>query len=104
MENTEQKVEQVGKKVFALKSMVKEGDKIHQDGFLLFRTPEKASSIVEMCQKNLTDNPDSQKKMAFYEPYQWVFVDDFYGTQVVQRGSMFVRELEIATKNIVQEE
>ena len=101
--NMEQVTESVGKKVFALKSMVKEGDKVIQDGFLLFKNPEKAAEIINMCKKALDENPNSEKKMAFYEEHDWVSVGDFYATQVLQRGSMFVRNLSTATKGIVEE-
>jgi hypothetical protein len=98
----------VGKKVFALNSMWRTPSGDIQDGYLLFKNPEKAQSIIDICERNLlvTERKylENLKGKPFYTPAQWVFVSEFYYNQITQRGSMFVRDLKHATNSIDQSE
>lgn len=106
MENTEVIEKKPGKKMFVLKSFIRKDGKDFNDGYLLFPSPEKANAIVEMCDLALNDPNHkvfSGHVQPFYEMSHWVLVSDFYASQVAQRGSMFVRNLDDATANIEQD-
>lgn len=88
-----------GKKVFVLESFIRKNGQDIKDGYLLFPNPEKAANIIEVCEQALKDErfrPFSENGQAFYKPKDWIVATDFYGNQVQQRGSMFVRKLEDA--------
>lgn len=88
-----------GKKVFVLESFIRKNGQDVKDGYLLFPSPEKAANIIEVCESALKDEtirPFSENGQAFYKAKDWIVATDFYGNQVQQRGSMFVRKLEDA--------
>lgn len=101
MQATEKKM---GKKLYVLNSYVRKDGKDIQDGYLLFQSPEKAESIIEVCEAALNDTSRklTDQGQAFYKHNKWIIATDFYGNQVAQRGSMFVRKLEEAELDVGQ--
>lgn len=103
-------VHQAGKEVFALSSYTIINGESQHDGYLLFKNPDKAIEIVRLCNKNIQEaqsnpspNYNRPKKLAYYTPYKWVSVNDFFHSQVTSKGSFFTRNLDYCTSGIIQD-
>lgn len=101
-------VYQTGKEVFALASYTIINGESQHDGYLLFKNPDKAIEIVRLCNKNIQEaqnkpNHNRPKKLAYYTPYKWVSVNDFFHGQVSSKGSFFTRNLDYCTSGIIQD-
>lgn len=80
--------------VYALRSFAKtiyeptSLEDFKENGYLLFKTQEKAMSFVDMCEKM-----NQKKLISRYEPHEHVQVDDFIYEMVQKSSSFFVTNL-----------